>query len=618
MYIARVRSWTFEKGERPHEFIWEETIVSYKGAGSAAMSTSIFRGELGLNRRGTIALAVITTICLGLFLVPAMAKAAAPEVSLQQAVGQADPTGNDQIDFSLTSNESLVSGSVATSDFSATNGTVDSITEVGPAEYTVNVTADSDGAVTIAPSETFEVTDLDEALTQNTAAGSDRSVTYDSTAPTVVLEQHSEQDDPTANDAIVFSFTGDEGIDENTVEESDFDVTNASNVEISGGGNNYVIDVTAAADGPVTIAPSGTFSVTDFSGNDQTSAEGADRSVTYDGTAPSVSLAAAPGQDDPTNVSAIEFELTSDEDLSGGSVNDSDFSATNGTVTGVSGTGDTFTVSVTATDQGAVELSPSGAFSVEDLVGNEQTSASGTPSVLYDTAPVITVDQASGQDDPTNDPSIEFEITSNEDLDGSTLQDYTDFDIQNANSVLITENDPQSFTLTVGALDDGPVTVGVFGTFSVSDTNGNFPATTATIEDGSVTFDDTAPTTSIVGNPSDPTFDPTPTFDLSSDDAGSTFECRLWNNNDPAPGFDDCADPYTSAFLAEGNYSFEARSASTLPGTPATPSLTSSPASRAPFRPARKKPSTSPTVIPRSISGSSPKTTSPAPSATSS
>ena len=530
--------------------------MSYKGAGSAAMAMSTVFGG-GTNRRNQFVLVAIAIICAGLFAIPSMAKAAAPEVSLQQAVGQVDPTGSDQIDFSLTSNESLVSGSVTTSDFSATNGTIDSVVEVSPAEFTINVTADSDGAVVIAPSGTFEVTDLDEALTQAVASGTDRSVTYDGTPPSVSLEQAATQVDPTNGTTIDFSLTSDETLDAATVEASDFSFTNATFDSISGSGSDFTVTATANADGTVDIAPSGTFAVSDPVGNVQTSAGGADRSVFVDSTPADVSLAAAGGQSDPTSDPAIEFELNSNEDLSGGSVQVTDFIADNGTVDSVGGSGSTFTVSVTATDQGPVKLSPSGTFSVTDQFNNNTTSTIGAdPTVLFDTAPVVSLQQAAGQDDPTNAAAIGFSLTSNEDLAGASV-DATDFDATNATIDSVTGSGVE-FTVAVTATADGAVTIAPSGTFSVDDTNGNFPTTTAGGADRSVTYDSVAPTTSIDSTPTNPSRDATPAFGLSANEAAD-FQCRIWVNGDPVPPFTACDATYTSTFLAPADYLFETR-----------------------------------------------------------
>jgi hypothetical protein len=517
-----------------------------------------------MNRKGAFALVALVVACIGLFVVPAMARAAAPEVSLQQAAGQSDPTNDPSIAFSLTSNESLVAGSVTASDFEVTNGTLDGIVVVGPAEYDVVVTADSDGAVAIAPSETFEVTDLDEAETQSTVAGEDRSVTYDGTGPEVVLEQAAGQLDPDYDNLVDFSITANESLDTDSVGPSDFDVTNGIVNTVQGAATSFTVEVIADGDGEVTIAPSGTFEVTDQLGNATTTAAGADRSVTVDTTPAEFTLAAASGQEDPTEDAEIAFSLTSNEPVASHWLDSDEFDVTNGTITSITNDEEhpfssSFTIYVTATGQGPVSIAPNSNFAVVDVAGNpaNPTHVTGTPSVLYDTAPVITVNQAAGQADPTNAATIDFTLSANEALDGASIE-ASDFGVTNGTFDGVAA-DGDDFTITVTADGDGDVSIAPSETFSVSDTNGNFPATTFTSNDVTVFYDGTAPATTIEGNPSDPSFDPTPEFDFASDEEGTTFECRLWESNESQPAFEPCLNPYNPAFLPEGNYNFEVR-----------------------------------------------------------
>jgi hypothetical protein len=60
------------------------------------------------------------------------------------------------------------------------------------------------------------------------------------------------------------------------------------------------------------------------------------------------------------------------------------------------------------------------------------------------------------------------------------------------------------------------------------------------------------PETRIESGPSGPTNDATPTFSFSSDEYGSSFECRL-----DGGGFTPCTSPFTTAPLADGPHSFE-------------------------------------------------------------
>ncbi len=62
------------------------------------------------------------------------------------------------------------------------------------------------------------------------------------------------------------------------------------------------------------------------------------------------------------------------------------------------------------------------------------------------------------------------------------------------------------------------------------------------------------PDTIITARPPDPTDDPTPTFEFTSSEPGSGFECSV---DDAA--FEPCVSPYTTAPLAPGRHSFRVR-----------------------------------------------------------
>ena len=91
--------------------------------------------------------------------------------------------------------------------------------------------------------------------------------------------------------------------------------------------------------------------------------------------------------------------------------------------------------------------------------------------------------------------------------------------------------------------------------------------------------DTTAPETSITSADLGTTNDNTPTFTFSgTDNVGVTgFECRLYASGSPAPAFSNCASPYTTATLSDGNYVFEVRAkdaAGNVDATPASDSFT--------------------------------------------
>ena len=80
---------------------------------------------------------------------------------------------------------------------------------------------------------------------------------------------------------IAFTLAASEALDPATVDASDFDVANGT-ASVVCSGSACAISVTPAGQGVVSIAPSASFSVADLAGNTTATADGSDRSVTYD------------------------------------------------------------------------------------------------------------------------------------------------------------------------------------------------------------------------------------------------------------------------------------------------------------------------------------------------
>ena len=106
--------------------------------------------------------------------------------------------------------------------------------------------------------------------------------------------------------------------------------------------------------------------------------------------------------------------------------------------------------------------------------------------------------------------------------------------------------------------------------FSYKANDGNSDSNEATTTTQNV--DTTAPQTTIDAGPDGVTRDPTPTFEFSASQPGSTFECRL-DHGPWAP----CASPNTFTPLTDGPHEFEVRAtdpAGNQDGTPASRSFT--------------------------------------------
>ena len=98
-----------------------------------------------------------------------------------------------------------------------------------------------------------------------------------------------------------------------------------------------------------------------------------------------------------------------------------------------------------------------------------------------------------------------------------------------------------------------------------TDAAGNVDPTPATF---SWSVDTVAPETAIDDAPNDPSSDASPSFEFSSDESGSTFECRL-----DGGAWGACTSPEGLSGLADGSHTFRVRAidpAGNVDGTPAT------------------------------------------------
>ncbi len=173
-----------------------------------------------------------------------------------------------------------------------------------------------------------------------------------------------------------------------------------------------------------------------------------------------------------------------------------------------------------------------------DPAGNVDGTAASRSFTVETAEPETTID--SKPDDPTSDPTASFEFSSDE-----------------ADSSFECRIDGGSFGACSGPGDShttAPLGDGAH-TFEVraSDPLGNTDPTAASY---SFTVDTAAPDTVIDSGPTGLINDASPTFLFSSDEPGSSFECRV--DSDP---FGPCsgAGTHTAADLGDGAHSFEVR-----------------------------------------------------------
>ena len=245
------------------------------------------------------------------------------------------------------------------------------------------------------------------------------------------------------------------------------------------------------------------------------------RSFTVDTTAPETSIDAGPADGGFTNDTTPTFEFSSPDGTATFecSVDGAAYAPCASPFTTPTLANGSHTFSVRAVDpQGTTDQTPASRTFTVDTVAPQTTILSGP-------AP-------GGQ---TSDANPTFTFSSSQ-----------------ANSTFECSLDGAAFTActsphTTGTLSDGAHTFAVRAT----DPAGNTDATPAT---RSFTVDTADPDTTITGGPAEgsTTDDDTPTFEFTSTDAGSTFQCSV-----DGGAFAPCTSPFTTPSLADGAHTFE-------------------------------------------------------------
>lgn len=324
-----------------------------------------------------------------------------PTVTIEQKLDQPDPTNIDLIKFTITFSEDVSGFTIEDIVLSGSpTATISSLTGSG-SNYEVEITGLHNGDILTATIPANVVVDLggngNEASTST-----DNQVTYDTTPPTVTINQKSGQADPTNVDSAEFTVVFSEPINESTFSSSDitlFGTTGTVTTFTKVGTDNttWEVTVTGMSDGNTVIATIPAGGINDPAGNSNTASTSTDNQVRYDITKPTVTVNQKVGQPDPTNINSAQFTIILSEPINEVSFTPSIISIAGGagTITGfqkesatewsvtIAGMNSVSTISVSI---------PAGKFT--DLAGNSNTASTSTDnSVTYDaTPPIITVD----------------------------------------------------------------------------------------------------------------------------------------------------------------------------------------------------------------------------------
>jgi hypothetical protein len=140
---------------------------------------------------------------------------------------------------------------------------------------------------------------------------------------------------------------------------------------------------------------------------------GAATFIVIDATPPTATVNQAAAQPDPTAASQINFAVVFSKSVTGFGPSNVALSGTAGATTAtVTGSGTTYNVAVSGMTGSGTVIASVHANQVADAFGNRNTASTSTDNtVTYDaTGPTVTINQASGQADPTGATPINFTV----------------------------------------------------------------------------------------------------------------------------------------------------------------------------------------------------------------
>jgi hypothetical protein len=321
----------------------------------------------------------------------------------------ASPTNNPSLVFSVVFGEAVEGFDNPATDLiigGTAPGTLAGAISGTGASYTVTITGmTGPGTVTlqIPAGAAHEVGD--PAGDQNTASTVE-SVVFDNVAPTVTINRHTGQADPTNVNPVLFTVVFSEPINTATFTTADVSTsfgTVASVTQVGPmDGTTFEVAITATGAGTIqpTIPAGG---VSDPAGNTNAASTSTDNEVFFDNTSPTVTVNQHAGQADPTSVSPVLFTVVFSKPINVSTFTNSDVTI-GGTATGTSASvaevapnnGTTFEISVSVTGAGTI-IASLAAGVVSDPLGNPSAASTSTDNtVTFRTLPVVSTPTVSG------------------------------------------------------------------------------------------------------------------------------------------------------------------------------------------------------------------------------
>ena len=421
-----------------------------------------------------------------------------PTVTINQAASQVDPTGVSPINFTVVFSETVTgfaTGDVSFAGSTAGGTLAGTVTGSGPT-YNVAVT----GMTTAGNVVTSIAAAAANDLAGNPSAAStstDDTVAWSPGGPSVTINQAAAQADPTKitpiNFTVVFSAT----VTGFATGDVSFTGSTAGGTlvgTVTGSGTTYNVAVTGMTTSGTVVASVPASVAIDGSSRPNLASTSTDNTVTWDVTAPTVTIDQAASQADPTGVSPINFTVVFSEAVTGFATGDVTLtgSTAGGTLVGtVTGSGTTYNVAVTGMTTGGSVVATILAGVASDTAGNLNLASTSTDNnVLWDTTagPTVTINQAIGQADPTGTSPINFTVVFSAAVTGFTGSDVVIGGTATGTKTVVITGAGPTYNAAVSGMTSSGTVIATIPAGAALGTVGAHPTQASTSTDNTVTF----------------------------------------------------------------------------------------------------------------------------------
>ena len=318
-----------------------------------------------------------------------------PTVTIDQGAAQADPTSASAIVFDVVFSEPVTGFSTSDVSFtgSTAGGTLVAAVSGSGELYTVSVSGMTTSGTVVASIAAGAAADANDNPT-GASTSTDNTVTFNSPPPTVTINRASGQPDPTTGGPIVFTVVFSKTVTGFTASDVSFTGSTAGGTlaaVVSGDGPSYTVTVSGMTTNGNVVASIPAGAAVDAGSQPNTASTSTDNSVAFAAGPPTVTINQATGQTDPSSGTSIVFTVQFSETVTGFTAADIAFTGSTATgtlVAAVSGTGPTYTVTVTGmTGSGTVVVSIPAAAATDSEANPSAASTSTDNTVNWVTPP---------------------------------------------------------------------------------------------------------------------------------------------------------------------------------------------------------------------------------------